>query len=181
MLGELRPKSGSAIQHPQARVGTFAQSNVEDLVQHKGHLTSLKHMKALFPDGETLPHECRPSGIAFVGGMQPIVWRSQFYKAQHSISSSPTTKIAILPACRAKQSLAHCAGSIFLKWPSKHLQCMSCMEVSLERTLSACITLEHQAWMASRSTVTVCPQPRSRSSEAIWAPLASRAPWQPAG
>ena len=70
MLGELRPKSGSAVQHPQARIGTFAQSNVEDLVQHKGHLTSLKHMKALFPDGEILRHACRPSCTAFLGGMQ---------------------------------------------------------------------------------------------------------------
>lgn len=51
MLGELSPKSGTAVQHPQARVGVFAQSNVEDLVQGKGQLTALKHMKALFPDG----------------------------------------------------------------------------------------------------------------------------------
>ena len=55
MLGELRPKSGTALQHPQARVGVFAQSNVENLVQGKGQLTALKHMKALFPEGERLP------------------------------------------------------------------------------------------------------------------------------
>ena len=54
MLGELSPKSGTAVQHPQARVGVFAQSNVEDLVQGKGQLTALKHMKALFPDGGNL-------------------------------------------------------------------------------------------------------------------------------
>ena len=76
MLGELRPKSGSAVQHPQARIGTFAQSNVEDLVQHRGHLTSLKHLKALFPDGEILRHESRPSCTALLSGMQPMLWRS---------------------------------------------------------------------------------------------------------
>ena len=54
MLGELRPKSGTAVQHPQARIGVFAQSNVEDLVQGKGQLTALKHMKALFPEGDGL-------------------------------------------------------------------------------------------------------------------------------
>ena len=52
MLGELRPKSGTALQHPQARVGVFAQSNVEDLVQGKGQLTALTHLKALHPEGE---------------------------------------------------------------------------------------------------------------------------------
>ena len=51
MLGELTPKSGTSLQHPQARIGVFAQSNVEDLVQTKGQLTALKHMKALFPEG----------------------------------------------------------------------------------------------------------------------------------
>ena len=51
MLGELRPKSGTALQHPQARVGVFAQSNVEDLVQGKGQLTALTHLKALYPEG----------------------------------------------------------------------------------------------------------------------------------
>lgn len=51
MLGELMPKSGTSVQHPQARIGVFAQSNAEDLVKTKGHLTALKHMKALFPDG----------------------------------------------------------------------------------------------------------------------------------
>ena len=51
MLGELTPKSGTSLQHPQARIGVFAQSNVEDLVQTKGQLTALEHMKALFPEG----------------------------------------------------------------------------------------------------------------------------------
>ena len=51
MLGELMPKSGTSLQHPQARIGVFAQSNVEDLVQTKGQLTALKHMEALFPEG----------------------------------------------------------------------------------------------------------------------------------
>ena len=60
MLGELRPRSGAALQHPQARVGVFAQSNVEDLVQGKGQLTALKHMKALFPEGERLAMHALP-------------------------------------------------------------------------------------------------------------------------
>ncbi len=51
MLGELTPKSGTSLQHPQARIGVFAQSNVEHLVQTRGQLSPLEHMKVLFPEG----------------------------------------------------------------------------------------------------------------------------------
>lgn len=56
MLGELTPNSGTCVQHPQARRGVFAQSNVEDLVQTKGNLTALQHMKALFAEGKGSSH-----------------------------------------------------------------------------------------------------------------------------
>ncbi len=73
MLGELRPKSGTAVQHPQARIGVFAQSNVEDLVQGKGQRTALKHMKALFPEGERLSmHAC--ACHAYQRSKFPMLW-----------------------------------------------------------------------------------------------------------
>lgn len=77
MLGDLCPRSGTALQHPQARIGVFAQSNVEDLVQEKGQLTALKHMKALFPEGERLlMHAENASNVLIVH------WQNAFNRAE---------------------------------------------------------------------------------------------------
>ena len=57
MMGELAPGGGSLQRHPQAKVGFFAQDNVERLVIGKGGSSALAHMKELHPDGVALPHE----------------------------------------------------------------------------------------------------------------------------
>ena len=61
MLGELDPVSGSVQRHPQAKLGVFAQDNVERLVIGKGASSALAHLKELHPEGEQLAPE---SGIS---------------------------------------------------------------------------------------------------------------------
>ncbi|BDA48302.1 probable ATP-binding cassette sub-family F member 3 [Coccomyxa sp. Obi] len=50
MMGELAPGGGSVQRHPQAKIGFFAQDNVERLVIGKGASSALAHMKELHPD-----------------------------------------------------------------------------------------------------------------------------------
>ncbi|CAL8465918.1 g5454 [Coccomyxa elongata] len=50
MMGELAPGGGSVQLHPQAKIGFFAQDNVERLVIGKGASSALAHMKELHPD-----------------------------------------------------------------------------------------------------------------------------------
>ncbi len=52
MLGELSPARGDVRRHPQAKVGVFAQNNVEQLVIGQGATSALVHMKELHPGGE---------------------------------------------------------------------------------------------------------------------------------
>ena len=120
MLGELRPKSGTAIQHPQARIGVFAQSNVEDLVQGKGQLTVLKHMKALFPEGERLALHA----VHVEDGVGPMPTTSyqliaQLLTAELSLPPSSLQKLAIvrgIGVCAAKeQELRGHLGSFGIK------------------------------------------------------------------
>ena len=107
MLGELRPKSGSAGQHPQARIGMFAQSNVEDLVQGKGQLTALKHMKALYPDGNsplTKTPAAHGSCHAYQRSTFPLMW-------YHHSAMQPSKPATVLIACLCSDNWCGCVCS----------------------------------------------------------------------
>ena len=55
MLGELKPGAGLVTRHPQAKVGVFAQNNVEALVgRPRAGSSALAHLKELHPDGAGL-------------------------------------------------------------------------------------------------------------------------------
>ena len=51
MLGELCPGAGLVTRHPQAKVGLFAQNNVEALVLGRGGSSALALLKELHPGG----------------------------------------------------------------------------------------------------------------------------------
>ncbi len=67
MLGELAPGVGLVTQHPQAKVGLFAQNNVEALVVGQGKSSALQHLKQLHPEGLcacSFPAVMQPSSLA---------------------------------------------------------------------------------------------------------------------
>ena len=51
MLGELTPGAGLVQRHSQARIGVFAQDNVEALVVGRGGSSALAYAKELHPEG----------------------------------------------------------------------------------------------------------------------------------
>lgn len=52
ILGELSPESGDVRRHPQAKIGVFAQNNVERLVIVRAGTSALAYMKELNPEGD---------------------------------------------------------------------------------------------------------------------------------
>lgn len=51
MLEQLAPSKGTVTLHAQMRVGTFAQNQVEELVQEQGDISALACLKKAFPEG----------------------------------------------------------------------------------------------------------------------------------
>lgn len=70
MMGELAPGGGSMQRHPQAKIGFFAQDNVERLVIGKGASSALAHMKELHPDGVN-PHQPNQHLLSLLAGASP--------------------------------------------------------------------------------------------------------------